>query len=144
MSKLLQRYLGAGNALARLQDHAARLRRLQTVLDGGLPAQFAKACSVVNLKDDVLVIATRGSALAVRLKQMTPSLMDHFLHAGYPLQSIRIKVSTPEETVVQRAPTVRTVSPAAKTQLREFAATLPEDSPLRDALERLARLSRES
>jgi len=45
---------------------------------------------------------------------------------------------------VQRAPTVRTVSPAAKTQLREFAATLPEDSPLRNALERLARLSRES
>lgn len=143
MSKLLQRYLGGGDALARLKDHAARLRRLQGVLDDGLPPQFGGACTVANLKDETLVIATRGSALAVRLKQMLPSLIEHFARAGYPLQSIRIKVSTPEQTIDARAPTVRSISPVAKHHLRDFAATLPADSPLRDALERLARRSRE-
>lgn len=143
MSKLLQRYLGSGDTLSRLQDHAARLRRLQGILEGGLPPQFANACSVANLKDEVLVIAARGGAIAVRLKQMTPSLLDHFVHAGYPLKTIKIKVSTPEQMVEQRAPTVRSMSTSARNSLTDFAATLPDNAPLREALERLARRSRE-
>lgn len=142
MSKLLQRYLGSGDALARLQDHAARLRRLQGILESGLPPQLAATCSVANLKGDELVIAARGGAIAVRLKQMIPSLLDHFVRAGYPLTTIRIKVSTPEQTPERRAPTSRAISAAASNQLRDFADTLPADSPLRESLERLARRSR--
>lgn len=144
MSKPLQRYLGSGNMLARLQDHAARLRRLQGVLESGLPPQFASVCTVANLKDETLVIATRGSALAVRLKQMLPSLLEHFARAGYPLNAIKIKVSTPEQHVEPRPVSARAISPDARHHLRDFAATLPADSPLRDALERLATRSREN
>lgn len=144
MNKLLQRYLGSGDALARLHDHAARLRRLQGILEAGLPPQLGAACSVANFKDGVLVIATRGGAVAVRLKQMIPSLQEHFIHAGFALSAIRIKVSTPQQTVEQRAPTIRAISAAARGNLTDFAATLPADSPLREALERLARRSREA
>lgn len=144
MSKLLQRYLGSGDALTRLQDHAARLRRLQGILEAGLPPQFSNACCVANLKDEMLVISARGGAIAVRLKQMTPSLLDHFIRAGFPLKTIKVKVSTPEQTVEKRAPTVRSMSVSARNNLTEFAATLPSDSPLREALERLARRSKES
>lgn len=144
MSKLLQRYLGGGDALARLHDHVARLRRLQGILEAGLPPQFASACRVANMKDDTLVIAAQGSAIAVRLKQMVPSLVDHFVRAGYPLTTIRIKVSTPEQTVERRPPVVRAMSASARNSLTGFAATLPADSPLREALERLARRSAEN
>ncbi|NMG70140.1 DUF721 domain-containing protein [Parazoarcus communis] len=143
MSTLIQRFLGSGDMLARLQDHAARLRRLQGLLEQALPPQFVGACSIANLKDDTLVIAARGGAIAVRLKQMAPSLLDHFLRAGYPLSSIKIKVATPEQHVPARAPSNRSMSPSARDTLTDFAATLPADSPLRDSLERLARRSRE-
>ena len=143
MSQLLQRFLGSGDALARLQDHAARLRRLQRVLERALSPQLAAACRVANLKDDTLVIAADGGAVAVRLKQMAPSIVEHFTQAGHPLRDIKIKVATPQQLPWQRAPTERHISANARTSLTDFAATLPADSPLRASLERLARRSRE-
>lgn len=141
MTRLLQRFLGSGDALARLQDHAARLRRLQIVLERGLPAQLAATCRVANLKDEVLVIAAQGGAAAVRLKQMLPSLQEHFLQAGYPLKGIKVKVATPQQAEWRRPPPERHISAEARSGISEFAATLPADSPLRASLERLARRS---
>jgi hypothetical protein len=143
MSTLLHRYLGRDTPLARLQDHAARLARLQNVLAPVLPPQCASACRVANLKEDVLTISASGSAVAVRLKQMVPSLLDHFAHAGYPLQSIQIKVQLPESSPEQqgsRAGT-RTLSNVARAQIETFAATLSADAPLRASLETLVRRS---
>ena len=143
MTRLLQRYLGSGEALARLQDHAARLMRLQAVLERGLPPPLVPLCRVANLKDGTLVIAARGGAAAARLKQMTPGLAEHFLQAGYPLQTIRVKVATPEQSAWRPPPPERHISPQAKAGLADFAATLPADSPLRASLERLVRRGRE-
>lgn len=141
MTRLLQGFLGSGDALARLQDHAARLRRLQGVLERGLGPALAQACRVANLKDDILVIAAHGGAVAARLKQMVPSLEQHFLQAGYPLAGIKIKVATPQQAEWRRPPPERHISPAARSSISDFAATLPADSPLRASLERLARRS---
>ncbi|ANQ84031.1 DUF721 domain-containing protein [Azoarcus olearius] len=141
MTRLLQRYLGSGDALARLQDHAARLRRLQGVLERLLPPALADACRVANIKDDALVIAAQGGAAASRLKQMLPSLQAQFLQAGYPLQSIKVKVATPQQAEWRRPPPERHISQTARSSITDFAATLPADSPLRASLERLARRS---
>jgi hypothetical protein len=141
MSALLHRFLGRDTPLARLQDHAARLGRMQHVLMPALPAQCANACHVANLKEDVLTISARGSAVAVRLKQMLPSLLDHFARAGYPLQRIQVKVGLPEPTPMRRTPEARAISNAARAQIGSFAATLPADAPLRAALETLVRRS---
>ncbi|MDR1228350.1 MAG: DUF721 domain-containing protein [Azoarcus sp.] len=142
MSTLLRRYLGRGMPLARLQDHAARLERLQHVLAAGLPAHCKYACSIANLKDGTLIVNVRGSAIAVRLKQTIPSLLAHFARAGHPLQRIKIKIELPEAPSARHSPSARTISDAARTQIETFAATLPEDAPLRAAFENLARRSR--
>ncbi|MDR3087347.1 MAG: DUF721 domain-containing protein [Azoarcus sp.] len=142
MSTLLYRYLGRDTPLARLQDHAARLERLQAVFTTALPAQFVHACHVANLKDNgELVVNARGSAIAVRLMQMVPSLLEHFARAGYPLERIKIKVALPEAQPAP-APTARALSVAARAQIETFAATLPTDAPLRKSLETLARRAR--
>jgi len=137
MSTLLHRYLGRDTPLARLQDHAARLGRLQRVLIPALPPQCANACHVANLKEDVLTVSARGSAVAVRVKQMIPSLLDHFARAGYPLQHIKVKVGLPEPSSTRRPPSARVLSDAACAQIGSFVATLPPDAPLRAALETL-------
>ena len=141
MSTLLHRYLGRDTSLARLQDHAARLARLQHVLTSALPAQYADACHVANLREEALTVSARGSAVAVRLKQMIPSLLDHFARAGHPLQRIQIKVGLPEPSPARRPPPARILSNVARTQIGSFAATLPRDTPLRAALETLAQCS---
>ncbi|MDR1062586.1 MAG: DUF721 domain-containing protein [Azoarcus sp.] len=142
MSTLLRRYLGRDTPLARLQDHAARLERLQHVLAAGLPAHCRYACHIANLKDETLIVNVRGSAIAVRLKQTIPSLLAHFARAGYPLQRIKIKIELPEAPSARHSSPARTISDAARTQIETFAATLPEDAPLRAAFENLARRSR--
>ena len=96
MTRPLSRFLG-GDALARLQDHAARLNRLQAVLDGMLPPQLQGQCRVANLKEGSLVVAARGGAAAVRVRQILPSLLERLQHGGHPVQSIKVKVGTPEQ-----------------------------------------------
>lgn len=144
MSRPLHRFLGRADALARLQEHASRLRRLQGTLEAALPPQLASQCQVANLKDDVLVLAASNGAAAVRLKQMLPSLLEHFLRAGHALGSIRVKVGTPQQAAWRPPTTERRISAAAKSCLEEFAASLPADSPLRASMERLAQRSRQS
>lgn len=138
MTRLLSRFLG-GDALARLQDHAARLNRLQAVLDGMLPPQLQGQCRVANLKEGSLVVAARGGAAAVRVRQILPSLLERLQHGGHPVQSIKVKVGTPEQVEYRRPPIERHISNSAKSGLAAFADTLPVDSPLRASLERLIR-----
>lgn len=143
MSQPLHRFLSSGDALARLQDHAARLLRLQHCLESALPPALSAASKVANLKGDVLVIRTDSGAIAARLRQMTPSLIQHFAAAGHPLSEIRVRVAPLAASSGQRPPPDRRISAQAKDHLRDFAATLPADAPLREALERLAKRSRE-
>jgi hypothetical protein len=139
MTRLLHRFLASGDALARLQDHAARLRRVQGALDACLPPQLQGQCQVANLKDGTLVVSALGGAAAVRLRQLLPSILERLQHGGHPVQAIKVKVGTPEEVEWRRPPTERHISPTAKASLETFAHSLPADSPLRASLERLVR-----
>jgi hypothetical protein len=147
MNTFFQRFFARNNPLEHLRDHAARLERLQQVLETGIPARLVGACRIANLKNDVLIVNVRGSAIAVRLKQGLPSLERHFAQAGYPLARIQIKITPPKETAPSppRLGTARTISNTARQRIEHLAASLPDDAaPLRAALERLARRSREA
>ncbi len=143
MTQLLHRFLARGDALARLQDHAARLRRLQRTLESGLPPQLTGQCQVANLKDGTLSVSARGGAAAVRLRQILPSLIEHFVRAGDAVQTIKVKVAAPEQAVWRAPVSERQLSSTAKEGLARFAQSLPADAPLREALERLVRRSRD-
>jgi hypothetical protein len=142
MTQLLKRYLGAGDELARLHDHATRLRRLQTALEVHLPSALAGACSVANLKGDTLVLLASNGAAAAKLKQIAPSLIESFRLSGQPLKTIQVRVGVREERAPPRPPSNRSLSDAARLSLAEFSSTLPEDSPLRKSVERLIERSR--
>lgn len=142
MTQSIQRFLGGGDALSRLQDHAARLRRLQGAVERCLPPLLAASCQVGNLKGETLVVFAQGNAVAVKLKQMAPSLVERLRDQGHLLSEIQVRVAVQQPTPWRPAPTERSISAQGKQSLTEFAATLPADSPLREALERLARRSR--
>jgi hypothetical protein len=106
-----------------------------------LPAQCADACHVANLKEETLTISVDGSAVAVRIKQMVPSLLEHFAHAGHSLRRIQVRVMLPEPSPARRPPPARVISDAARAKIETLASTLPADAPLRAALETLTRRS---
>ncbi|MCC4117898.1 DciA family protein [Aromatoleum toluclasticum] len=142
MTQLIQRFLGTGDALARLKDHAARLVRLQNLLQQHLPPALASACSVANLKGDTLVLLANGGAAAARLKQIAPSLIQQFGAVGLPIKTVQVKVKVLETHEERRPPPQRTISEDGSRSIADFSATLPADSPLRESLERLVRRSR--
>ena len=135
----INKYLGSGDTLARLQAHAGRLLRLQVRLEALLPDYLAGACRVANLKDDELIIHADGAGVVVKLRQAVPSLLADFARAGIPLRDIKVKVAMQ----AFRPPPVevphRSVSDATRSGLGDLASQLPADSPLAKALQRFVR-----
>ena len=144
MSQQIQRFLGSGDALARLKDHATRLMRLQGVLQQHLSPALTAACGVANLKNGVLVLLADNGAVAARLKQLAPSLAAQFAASGAPVQEVQVRVRIGATTAPDRPPTQRSISPDGSRSIEAFSATLPAGSPLRESLERLVARSRRS
>lgn len=136
MTQPLDRYVQSADPLSRLREHAERLTRLQAILARELPPHLAEVCGVANLKGDELVIHARGGAVAARLKQMAPSLVEAFAAQGVLLASIKVRVEVRNPAPPPPAAPQRAVSPATQDGLAELASTLPEASPLAQALRR--------
>jgi len=137
MTQLLQGFLGSGDALGRLREHADRLRRLQTTLEQIIPAPLAALCSVANLKGDTLVLLARNGSAAARIKQLIPSLQQKLAEAGTLVAAIQVKVSIRNDPEQRQTPRTRTLSDAGRESLEALSRSLPEDAPLRSSLRRL-------
>lgn len=136
MSQPLDRYFQSADPLTRLREHAARLIRLQAILARELPPHLAEVCGVANLKGAELVIHARGGAVAARLKQMVPSLLESYAGEGVLLTAIKIRVEVRNPPPPRTPAPRRGVSAATRGGLAELATTLPANSPLAQALRR--------
>jgi hypothetical protein len=142
MSNLpLNRFLNAADPLARLRDHAARLAGLQAILATQLPDNLVPLCRVANCKGEQLIVHAANGAVAARLRQMLPGILDGYAQRGVLLSGIRIKVQLVEEAPPARYVAPRTVSATARQQMQALAGSLPADSPLGAALQRFVRRS---
>lgn len=142
MSQQIQRFLGSGDALARLKDHASRLMRLQTILQQHVPAAMSAACGVANLKNGTLILLADNGAVAARLKQLAPTLAAQFAASGAPVQEVQVKVRLGAAAEANRPPAQRSISAQGSRSIEALTASLPADSPLRESLERLVSRSR--
>ncbi|QID17039.1 DUF721 domain-containing protein [Nitrogeniibacter mangrovi] len=142
MAQPLDRYVGTGDTLQRLQAHAARLLRLQAHVDAALPPYLAGLCRVANLKEDVLVLHAGNGAVAAKLRQAAPRLINALAAHGIILSAVKVATRPPETRPTRPEPAVRSVSHDTCDGLQDLATHLPEDDPLRQALERFVQHSR--
>lgn len=142
MSQPLRRFVGTGSTLENLRDHAQRLMELQRHVDAALPATLAAACHVANLKDDTLLIHADNGAVAAKLRQATPRLVEALAQQGVRLAGIKIATRPAHAAPPEPPPTRRTVSGQARQDMQTLADQLPADDPLRKALERFVTRSR--
>lgn len=142
MNQPLQRFLGSGDTLSRLQDHARTLLRAQEALRGMLPQAMGEACSVANLRDGNLVVFARNGSVASRLRQMVPSLINGFAARGQIVQAIQVKVGVVVEAEAPPPREARALGPGGRESIARLIADLPEDAPLRASLQRMLERSR--
>jgi hypothetical protein len=133
---------GSDPALARLSAHAARLLRLQRLLETRLPRPLDRSVRVANYRLGKLFLHADNSAVAVKVRQITPTLLKVFDNEVPELTGIEVRVQpgrprpAPPRTQALQPPGANT-----RKRMSTLAERLPPDSPLRVALEKLVKQS---
>lgn len=137
-SRSLDECLKAEGGLARLNDHAARLLRLQRVFESAVPRPLVRGARVANFKLGRLVVFADSGAVAAKLRQIVPTLSKAFANSAPEVTGIDIKVQPREPRPSGRNhPTHAPLGKHAKQGLTSLADRLPKDSPLVRALRQL-------
>lgn len=125
--------------VARLTAHAGRLLQLQRQLELALPRQLTKVVRVANYRLGKVVIHAANGAVAAKVRQLVPGLVEKYRQSGAEVNEIEIKVQPTNPVVIKPGEKrVAVIGDKAKQGLTNFALSLPADAPLRLALERLA------
>lgn len=136
-SSPLSRILRASEPLSRLQDHAARLLRLQKALDKALPPVMKNAVRVANFQDGVLFLHVPSPALATRLKLGQEGLRAALLASGENVFEFKIKVRVDRHDREQRFAPHRHISEQGREALEALRKSLKADDPLARALKKM-------
>lgn len=132
-----EQFLDRSDSAAKVLEHARLLLRLSHRYEALAPAGLGHVSRVANFKQGKVVIHADHGAAAAKLRQFSQSLRDGFLKDGLECKGIEIKVQ-PLEISSQSIPsTQKPLTAKAGAALQATAGTLPKDSPLRNALERL-------
>jgi hypothetical protein len=141
-ARSLEDCLKADDGIARLSGHAARLLRLQRAFEAAVPRTLARSTRVANFKLGKLVVHADNAAAAAKLRQIVPTLVDVFRHEAAEVTGIEIKVQPRHDRRMPFPAEARLpLGTQAKQGLTSLAGRLPADSPLRAALQRLAKRS---
>lgn len=125
------------NKLGSLQPLAAATKQhaeFQHLLRQALPAPLAAGCRISGVYGEVLFLLVESGAIAAKLKQLTPRLLNTFQKNHLQVTGIHLEVQVhkPRE---QRAPS-RHLSSKSLAYLEDLATKL-QDSPLKQAVNKL-------
>ena len=131
------------NARLPLLERARKLQRLEKAVLGLLPEDVAVHCKVMNLKNEILVLAAPSSAWAARLRFAGTELVRQLRgqHA-MKLRSVQIRIQPEADTIQSIKQPQLKLSLASGTLLAQTAQAV-EHPALREALYRLAAKARE-
>ena len=137
MPHRLNAFLASTSELRQLSSKAEQVTALQRQYERLAPPTLLKCSRVLQLRQQVVVIAADNGAIASKLRQMTAELISLFQARGCEVTGIQIKVQVANPTPVI-PPKPRQLGKAAQDALNELDENLAE-SPLKTALRRLAK-----
>lgn len=142
-SRNVSDFIHDDSTLARLASHAGKLLKLQRIFERTMPAALVKHGRVANMKLGKVVIHASNNSVAAKIRQLTPRLTEAFRQAGVDVNEIQVKAQPGVHgTVGKASPTPAEIGTATKQGLTSLARALPDESPLRAALERFAERAR--
>lgn len=137
VSQRLNSYLATTPELRQLSRKAGLLLAMQRYYVQHAPAALAHASHVQQLEQQTLTLAADNGAVAAKLRQIAPDLTLIFQRGGYEVTGIRIRVQV-VISAAKRKTKGPTLSAEGREKLLESSDSL-RDSPLKKALQRLAR-----
>ncbi len=133
--------MGDDPVLSNLWDRTLPLRELQALYFQCVPANLRSISRVGALDGDVLKLFADTGAAATRLRLLAPVLLAEFRSKGWQVSSIRVAVQVRTDGRTAGRPTPKFVDSDGQKALGKLAETL-EESPLKDAVTRLAKRRR--
>ena len=133
--------LDADDALGNLAAASRRVQQLQRIYLEAVPAAFSRASRVGWARAGVVSVIASNGAVAAKLRQLSPRILEGFRRHGLEFNSMRIEVQV--EAGPGR-PGARPPEPLPAVALDAIESALRSvaPSPLRAALQRLARRRR--
>ncbi len=131
----LDSFFSAAPELHQLCTHAYRLQQLRTALQKAVPSSLAPACIVSSLQQGVLTVHTENGAVALKLKQMAPRLLQSMQEIDSSIISLRIIVQIRDRNQTRTRNKPR-ISPGGFNILSEFAENL-QDPALKSAVRQI-------
>jgi hypothetical protein len=137
-AKNLRAYLDSATGIAALLPQAERLIELRRIYAKIIPQQLLRSSSIVNYKQEKVVIFAENNAIAAKIKLLSPRLVSDFSKRGMQVTGIRLEVQPQPSR--QRDPVEKhaILSPAGAESIEALAKRLP-DSKLKRTLTELAR-----
>jgi hypothetical protein len=132
-------FLNAHDRMASLLPTAMRIAKLQKDCAATLPEMFA-SCEVLVFESDKLTLSVPSAALAARLKQTLPRLMDGLAKRGWQVSVIKLKVQvrqTDRSPVREKQIAMPTKALDAFAELEDSLEKKPHNDGLREALKSL-------
>lgn len=136
-SKNLRTYLDSAAGIAALLPQAERLIELRRVYSEVMPQQLSRSSSIVNYKQESVVIFAENNAIAAKIKLLSPRLINDFSKRGLQVTGIRLEVQPRQTPSVETAQKHAKLSLTGAASLEALAKRLP-DSKLKQALAHLA------
>ena len=136
-SKNIRAYLDSAAGIAGLLPQAERLIELRRIYSKLVPQQLLRSSSIVNYRQQNVVIFAENNAVAAKLRLLSPRLVNDFLKYGVEVTGIRLEVQPRQEPLKETAPKRAKLSRAGAESLQALARQLPE-SKLKQALAGMA------
>lgn len=132
-SKNLRAYLDSAAGIAALLPQAERLLELRRIYSKAVPEQLLRSSSVVNYRQQQVVIFAENNAVAAKLRLLSPRLVNDFLKCGVEITGIRLEVQPRQAPGKDLMHKRAMLSRAGAESLDALARQLP-DSRLKQAL----------
>ncbi len=133
----------SGSPLSRLALAAQRLNVISRIWETVAPIGLARSCRVGRLDDGVLSLYADNGAIASKIKQQLPSLLDSFQRRGMKITGIRVEVQVKIPLTATRIAPKLGISSQGLASFEKLDAELP-DSKLKEALANLIKHHRGS
>ena len=125
-------------SLTALAAVARRTSELQRVYLVAVPAELSEASRVGWARAGVLSIAAGNGAVAAKLRQLAPRILDCFRQHGHEFNAIRVEVQVSMSLGGIQESGTKPLSQKALASIRRAAQSVSE-SPLKAALARFGR-----
>lgn len=135
-TKAISDWLMAQGDTDPLVSRAKRLLALERLYANCVPETLARASAVTNVRDGILLVRADNGAVAAKLRQLAPTLLQKIRNTNQEVTQFEVTVQVAGEVPRAARNPKPGLSPQSVHQIEALAESLPESS-LKEALDRL-------